>query len=155
MKINEEMKKSENKITKLSEIRKENPFRVPPDYFDDFYSRLQQRLNEETVVKKSNSAYRILKPAFSIAATVALIFMLIYWPLNRSRNLQTAENNSEFFEYNVESVLIGLMERMDDNSLLTFFEGEPEEDTFSDEELISYLSSNLSDYDLYLMESTE
>jgi len=148
------MDKSENKTPKLSEIRKENPFRVPPEYFDDFYSRLQLRIQEETVVKKHNPVIRILKPALSLAASFILIFMLVYWPLSKSRNLQTAEMNSEFSGYTIENVIIGIMERMDDNSLLTVFEGEPEEDTFSDEELISYLSSNLSDYDIY-MESTE
>ncbi len=148
------MDKLKNKTSELSEIRKENPFRVPPEYFDDFYSRLQLRIKEEPVVKKPNPVIRILKPAISLAASFALIFMLVYWPLSRSRNLQTAEMENEFSEYTIENVLIGIMERMDDNSLLTAFEGEPAEETFSDEELISYLSSNLSDYDIY-MESTE
>lgn len=143
-----------NKTPKLTEIRKENPFRVPPEYFDDFYTRLQLRIEEETEVKKAGSVIRFLKPAISIAASIALIFMLVYWPLSRVGNIQTAEINSEYPGYNIENVIIGIMERMDDNSLLTVFEGEPEEDAFSDEELISYLSSNLSDYEIY-MESTE
>lgn len=144
------MDEFKNTAPKLSKIKKENPFKVPDRYFDDFSSRLQEKIKQESVGKKPNPVIRILKPVLGIAASIAVIFMLVYWPLNKSNNTQIATIENTFPDYNMENAIIGIMEDLDDNSLYTIFEGDIEEDAFSDEALIGYLAANLSDYDIYI-----
>ena len=41
------MKELKNIAPELSKIKKENPFKVPEHYFDDFSARLQMKLDAE------------------------------------------------------------------------------------------------------------
>lgn len=73
--------KNREKITDhLSDIKKENPFDVPGSYFEDFNSRLKQRLNEEDIQKEIQSSVRRL-PRYSwvvgAAAVVAGIMLAV------------------------------------------------------------------------------
>ena len=133
---------------KLSQINKENPYRVPYHYFDDFNARLQFRLKQEARESKPAGMVRYIRPIIGIAASLAIIFMLVYWPLSNSTKL--AAQQEELPEFNIENAFIDLMHDLDDNALLTLFESEEEDESFSDEELLVYLSENLSDYDIYI-----
>ncbi|NQU85247.1 MAG: hypothetical protein HQ541_05755 [Mariniphaga sp.] len=148
------MDELKNIAPKLSKIRKENPFKIPNNYFDDFNARLDEKIKQEYQIKKSNPVIRILKPVIGIAASLAIIFMLVNWPFGKSEINQTANIESGLPEYNIENAIIGIMEEMDDISLFAIFESEIEDEPFSDDELIGYLSANLSDYDIYI-ESAE
>lgn len=67
---------------KLEDIKKDNPFKVPDNYFDDFYSRLENKLEKEKV-KTHKIIY--LKPLFAIAASIMLI-LLLSKPISISEN---------------------------------------------------------------------
>ncbi|MBN2774344.1 MAG: hypothetical protein JXR31_08870 [Prolixibacteraceae bacterium] len=144
------MDEFKNIAPRLSKIKKENPFKVPYNYFDDFSARLQEKIKHEDSVKKPDPFIRFLKPAISIAASIAVIFMLVYWPLAKNNNRLLSDSVVNYSEYNLENEIIGLMEDLDDNSLFTLFESDVEEDQISDDELIAYLSTNLSYYDIHI-----
>jgi hypothetical protein len=54
----------------LNDMKKELPFRVPDNYFDDLPDRVMERCQEEGLEtsKEKRSILFILKPAFSLAA---------------------------------------------------------------------------------------
>jgi hypothetical protein len=149
-----------NKFKKIapeaSEINKELPFRVPEHYFDDFSARLQTKLKAEThaITPQRNRFIRYLKPALGLAASFALVFMLVYWPVKEflpdylaksSVTIETTEDDEHYFSY---------FENLDENSFFALI-AEPangrgtENGNFDDEELMNYLSANVSDYELF------
>ncbi len=63
--------------TKLSKNMKENPFLVPDGYFENFSSRLQDKLAEERK-KEERSLYLVLKPFIYTVSSVAAILILTF-----------------------------------------------------------------------------
>jgi hypothetical protein len=149
-----------NKFKKIapetSEIKKELPFRVPEHYFDDFSARLHSRLKTEShaIPQQRNRFVRYLKPALGLAASFALVFMLVYWPVKEflpdylaksNVIIETAAEDDHYFSY---------LERMDENSFFAliadpFNDGEEEDESLDDDELMNYLSANINDYELF------
>ncbi|HKJ42349.1 MAG TPA: hypothetical protein VKA27_09650 [Sunxiuqinia sp.] len=59
------------------------PFRVPEDYFDTLEERIESRVERETEqVPKKGKLIRMLKPVLAMAASFALVFLLVYYPLS-------------------------------------------------------------------------
>ena len=148
------MDKLKENTPELSKLKKENPFRVPENYFDNFSARLQMKIEAEKKVVQApkNRIIQFLKPAISMAASFALIFMLVYWPLKTFLPNHVAENNSIKIEITDEdSQYLTFLEGIDENSFYALLD-EPAttEIEFTDEELLTYLSTNFSDYELYL-----
>jgi len=139
---------------KLSKMKKEPPFGVPDNYFDDFSARLQMKLEAEKKIlpHQQNRIIQFLKPALGLAASFALIFMLVNWPLKSftpgevANNTTTvpAENDITDLEYRT------IIEGMDDNSFYALLEEPSQTVEISDDDLLNYLSANVSDYDIYL-----
>ncbi len=148
------MDKLKENTPELSKLKKENPFRVPENYFDDFSARLQMKIEAEKKVVQApkNRIIQFLKPAISLAASFALIFMLVYWPLRTFLPNQVAENNNIEIEITDEdSQFLNFLEGIDENSFYALLDEPAVSDIeFSDEELLTYLSTNFSDYELYL-----
>lgn len=149
----EELKKI---APELSKQKKEQPFGVPENYFDDFSARLQHRLETEKQVppQPQSSVIRFLKPALGLAASFALVFMLVYWPLKSFLPNYLAKMNT-IETINEEDTYLTFVEKMDENSFFNLLqepvtEEETIEGNFNDEELLSYLSSNVSDYEIYM-----
>jgi hypothetical protein len=144
------MKELEKIAPELSKIRKENPFRVPENYFDDFSARLQAKLDAEqnAVPVKKNNIIRYLKPAIGLAAGFALIFSLAYWPLKTLTPNQTAESDVQ--EINVNDMLFAsAVEGIDVNSFYELLEKPAGNEQLSDEDLASYVNANVSEYEIY------
>lgn len=140
----------------LSKIKKETPFRVPENYFDDFSARLQMKIEAEKRIlpNQPNRIIQFLKPAIGLAASFALIFMLVYWPLKSFTPEEVANNNTNATAP-VENGITDLeyhsiIEGMDDNSFYALLEEPAQTVEISDDELLNYLSENVSDYDIYL-----
>jgi hypothetical protein len=149
-----------NKFKKIapeaSEIKKELPFRVPEHYFDDFSARLQTKLKAEThaIPPQRNRFIRYLKPALGLAASFALVFVLVYWPVKEflpdylaksSVTIETSEDDEHYFAY---------LENLDENLFFSLVADpsngkEAENGSLDDEELMNYLSANVSDYELF------
>jgi len=155
------MKKSNDKITKLmnelekiapelSKIKKENPFRVPDNYFDDFSARLQMRLDAEKtgISKNQNKIIQFLKPALGLAAGFALIVMLAYWPLKTFTPNQLANNIGT--ETDISEMLYATMvEGIDVNSFYALLEEPNGSVQFSDDDLAIFVNTNSSEYEIY------
>lgn len=134
----------------LSKIKKENPFRVPENYFEDFSARLQVRLEAEKagVPKNQNRVIQFLKPAIGLAAGFALIFTLSYWPLRiftpseQAKNITTVNSESEM-------LYASWVEGIDENSFYAMLENPNGSVDFTDDDLADFVNTNSSEYDIY------
>ncbi|SHE31174.1 hypothetical protein SAMN05444274_10117 [Mariniphaga anaerophila] len=159
MKILEEMYEQEKNESELSKIKKEMPFGVPDKYFDDFSARLHHRLEAEkqNLPQPKNQIIRFLKPALGLTASFALIFMLVYWPIKSFLPDYLAKMNAaEFIEpESDEHEFLTAVEMLDENSFFALLDESTiehgiSESKFNDAELLNYLSSNVTDYEIYL-----
>jgi hypothetical protein len=134
----------------LSKIKKENPFRVPENYFDDFSSRLQMKLEAEKkgFSKNQNRIIQFLKPAIGLAAGFALIFMLAYWPLKTFNKNQQASSSTTQTDIN-DMILASFVEGMDENSFYALLDEPAVAVQFNDDDLENYVKTNSSEYDIY------
>lgn len=134
----------------LSKIKKENPFRVPENYFEDFSARLQMKLETEKggSTKNRSRIIQFLKPALGLAAGFALIFTLAYWPLTKLTTNRQANNNITQTEVN-DMIFTSLVEGMDENSFYAMLD-EPEVTVqLSADDMANYLITNSSEYEIY------
>jgi type IV secretory pathway component VirB8 len=137
--------------SELSKISKENPFRTPDNYFDDFSARLRVKIDAEksATLPKRTRLIQILKPAFGLAASFALIFMLVYVPLKTfmPHHVENVAANTE--EYDTETGILNYIENIDESSFISLLHETENDDTFSDDDLALFVSSNFNDYELY------
>jgi len=134
----------------LSKIKKENPFRVPENYFEDFSARLHERLEVEKagVHENQNRIIQFLKPAIGLAAGFALIFTLSYWPLRiftpneQAKNLSTGNSESEM-------LYASWVEGIDENSFYAMLDNPNGSVNFTDDDLADFVNTNSSEYDIY------
>lgn len=136
----------------LSKIKKEVPFDTPKNYFDDFSARLHLQIEAEkqnTTAPQKHSIIRLLKPALGLAASFAIIFMLVYVPLKTFLPFQSTEVAQSTTD--LDSGILNYIEGIDESSFVSLLN--ESEDTysveFSDEELTLYVSANFSDYEIY------
>jgi hypothetical protein len=145
------MKNQDNIPPKLTGLRKDLPFKVPNKYFDDFPARIQQTLEQEKQAS-SNTKSRIinlLKPALSLAAGFAAIFILVYWPVKTINNRQNASNTIGV-EQVASDEFINLFEMFDEETFYALLEKEPNGDYLEMETLVTYLADNFSEYDIFM-----
>ncbi|MBN2522424.1 MAG: hypothetical protein JXB24_04075 [Bacteroidales bacterium] len=129
---------------KLSEIKKQNPFAVPDGYFDEFLSRLQDKLGEQKDAKK-RSLYYSLKPyIYSVASVAAIVLaILVFYKISGNKHSETALLNSEIalaFEddiYDLDEMYIieNYTERQEAEEMVYDYGSDP---TYKDE-IIRYL----------------
>lgn len=144
------MEELENIAPELSKIKKETPFRVPDNYFEDFSARLQMKLDVEKTEapKKQTRVIQILKPALTMAAGFALLFTLAYWPLKLITPNQQA--NNETIEVDINDMLYAnMVEGIDQNSFYALLDEPANQTQLSDEDLAVIVNSNSSEYDIY------
>ena len=134
----------------LSKIKKENPFRVPENYFEDFSTRLQLKLEEEKrgSTKNHSRIIQFIKPALSLAAGFALIFMLAYWPLKTLTPNQQASNIVTETDES-DMLYASLVEGMDENSFYAMLDDNNGTVQFSDDDLANFVNTNSSEYEIF------
>ncbi len=147
------MNELEKIAPELSKMKKEHPFDVPDHYFDDFPARLHTKLEAEKHVlpKQKSRVIRLLKPAIGLAASFLLVVMLVYWPIKSFLpDILTKSTTAETTTIEDEDPYRALIERIDENTFFTILEEPAQDAAFDDEELMNYISSNMSEYEIYL-----
>ena len=135
----------------LSKIKKEKSFGTPDNYFDDFSARMQMKLEAEKapVVKKEFRIINILKPAIGLAASFAIIVLLVYVPINTFMSKEEVNSQTASVDY-PETEIQSILEAIDENSFYALLdEEENSNNDFTEEELQLYVSANFSDYEIY------
>ena len=142
----------QDKKSPLSNISNENPFRVPNHYFDDFSARLQAKIEAESeiVPDQPNRFIRILKPALGLAASFALIFLLVYWPVKTFTPNQSAKNQTEESDLTYMDYVNSLIEEGDDFSFYALFDDQSEGTIVTDEDIADFIPAvQGSEFELY------
>lgn len=126
---------------KLFDISKDNLFKVPEDYFANFYYNLEKRLNIESKekTKKSSVVYLI---SSAVAACLILVFLLYKPIINNNSNIVNNIENVSIDDYiSYEDIYYYITENKieTDSSIET-------EISFNE----YYILSTLSDYDIYM-----
>ncbi len=121
---------------KKEDKNKQLPFTLPENYFDDFSAKINTQIKlVEQEEKTTKSVTQILKPMLLMAASFAIIFSLVYFPvkiyMNSNEKLQNKTivsnnyiiNEASTYEFNEE---------------------------WTDAEIEEYIiSTNIDDYELY------
>lgn len=123
-------------------IRTDNPFRVPEGYLDSFEDRLMERIAAEEAeasqAKRQRPVWRVLKPAFTLAAMFALIFGMGYGVLSLTHTLDRGIGTAAADEFaSAEEELIRPI------SLINYYqaaESEEENAELDEETLVNYLT---------------
>lgn len=146
------MNNRDNISPKLDGLKKELPFKVPQKYFDDFPARMQHRLEQEkqATSKTKTRVIDFIKPALSLAAGFAAIFILVYWPVKTLNNRQSASNTTTRIEQVVSDEFINLFEMFDEETFYVLLEKEQNGDYLETETLVAYLAENYSEYDIFM-----
>jgi len=132
---------------------KKNPFRTPEFYFDSIEDRIMGDI-EYRVKKKTPSSkiFLFLKPALGLAASFALIYLLVYYPINNLLLKNTAQvvvadsTAHDLFEAYAPSFSL-----IDENSLVNaiFSDETSNVSEINEDEMLAYLSSGMNDIEIY------
>src|SRR5574344_1337195 len=100
---------------------KDNPFRVPENYFDDFASQLMEKLPEErnrtiTLKPNNNRLHHILRPVLYAAACLCFaIFSAVAFFSNHVDSVQTSNKSANV---SVEPTSDELIDRTADYAMM-------------------------------------
>lgn len=144
----------ENIENLLGKLSRKQPFYIPEDYFETFADRLQSRIKDDVQSGRKRTLYFYLKPALSIAASIALIMLLVYVPVTKffhSKDGYLSQNHSS--KDSVDSVGVIPVE------IITYFtEGqflsavsemnELDKRKLSPDSLADYIAANYNDYEI-------
>lgn len=143
------MKELKNIAPELSKLKKENPYGTPKNYFDDFSARMHSRieLEKQPVQENKPRIIQLLKPVFGLAASFALIFMLVYVPLKTfiSTDITKVAETTEY----TDTEFLNVLGDLDESSFFALLEEAETTDEFTDNELVEYVSSNFTDYEIF------
>ena len=117
----------------LSDMKKDHPFKVPEDYFENLSDRISERIEQEENPKEKNLV-QMLKPYMWMAASI-IGFVLV------AKLILTTSVPSEYQNQQITQIEDTNTIQIDENESDFFFDGMSE--TTSDE-IIEYLS----DYDI-------
>jgi hypothetical protein len=146
------MKSKENRIEEIPGMSRKFPFGVPDNYFDDFPSRIQERLSET----KEPSIPRLF-PVRRVIAMAAMFIGLVtvgYFGLKMIQNGQDARMLSgedvstaiEYFGYQFDDdMLIAAIVESD-------IDIDPQDNDFESEVIIEYLLNEEIDFDTILID---
>lgn len=123
---------------KLEDINKENPFSVPENYFENFYDRLKDKIDEQPKEVKTLTfnLSRFIKPIVSIAAIILLVLMLT--------NID--QKQPEYYLAESDSYIENILYDMDDLSFAEAYYSE--EGELNSDDLEDYVLDNITDYEI-------
>jgi hypothetical protein len=147
------MYKDDHIESEFMKRQKKNPFQTPDGYFDSLDERIMAGIKPNAKTKStSGKIIRLLKPAFGLAASLLLVGLLVYSPVKTLLLKNNAQ--PEFVQSTPADLFDNLsfdLATIDDNTLAnTIFTDETSNATTSNpDELLSYLSSNLNEVEIY------
>ena len=141
----------ENIENLLGKLSRQQPFYVPENYFETFADRLQSRIEDKEQSVRKKSLFLYMKPALSIAASIALFMLLVYVPITKffpsdkgyiSHN-QTSKDSVglipvELITYFTEGQFLSAVSEMN----------ELDKRKLSPDSLADYIAANYNDYEI-------
>ncbi len=126
-----------------------NPFRAPEGYFDSLEDKIMGKITvAEKKPKTSGRIIRFLKPIVGVAASIALVYVLVNKPATQ-RGINTDISSAFSFSMKDDSAITFSM--VDENTLVNaiFTEEESPVADINPDDMLSYLSSGLNEVEIY------
>lgn len=145
------MDELKNIAPELAKQNKEVPFSTPKNYFVDFSARMQTRMEMEKQGKPKQKIkiIQLLKPFIGMAASFALIFLLVYVPIKTFVLKERTEVAVSIENSDSDSEFINIMEGLDEGSFFALLNETENTDAFTNDELFLYVSANFTDYEIF------
>lgn len=126
---------------KLSEIKKENAFSVPEQYFEEFSAKLITKLNvNKDKKKKLNIVYFLQQTQYAIAASLIIVLMISGVYFYRTKTIQTAQNNNVYWDEVLNDNTI--IDKVDESLLVeTYIEETTTNKDISEDEITDYIDN--------------
>lgn len=149
------MNKKHHIPTRVQKQEHDLPFAVPDGYFDTLEDRIEARIAEETnTISPKGKLIRMLKPILGMAASFAVIFLLVYYPLSvflpgyLAKNAEEpAAKNETFAE---EEALYSYL-LVSEQSLYDILNAETEQTggEVTADEMLDYLATAMNETEIY------
>lgn len=147
------MYEEENIEPEFMKRPEKKPFRTPDHYFETLEDRVMANV-EYQIQKKtsSNKLILFLKPALGLAASFALVYLLVYYPINTFLIKDTAQTQ---ITDTTASSIIDLytlnLTQVDENTFinLLFADDTDQAAGINPDEFLAYLSTGMNDIEIY------
>ncbi|MFH2141833.1 MAG: hypothetical protein ABIJ97_05390 [Bacteroidota bacterium] len=143
-----------NIAPKLFSAKKENPFIVPENYFENFSSVIQDKIEVSGNNKGWQKIYHFIKPQLKLAAgfiLFALFAAIIVYSIGKGKLGENEKISNNEIIIDDELQLYGISD--DDQIISVLIEEEySTTDTLSSEEIVNYLVDSELDYLAYIEE---
>lgn len=146
--------KRNSKLSNFSDLPRDNPFKVPDDYFKTFPDRLNDKIDtaEKTRIRRPG-IIRLVKSQLALAASLLFLVAISYFAVQFILSRQDVSNQtiqySDIMEYGIDEYEI-------ENLLTTYSEAtintEISETDLYNEEIIDYLIDENIDTHLIMLE---
>jgi len=149
------MNKEDNIEPEFMKRPKENPFQTPDHYFDSIEDRVMGTIKNEAkrkTISGSEKIFHLLKPVLGIAASLAIVCILAYYPIKyfsqksmvKSETINTTSND-DIDAYSLNFSMI------DENSLVKELFGDTTatQTQINPDEVLAYLSTEMTDREIY------
>lgn len=134
---------------------KKNPFKTPANYFESIEDRVMQSVKQESKNKQTGYAAKIilfLKPALAVAASLGILFMLVYYPIDYLSQKEIAKATvADSISPDTMDAYSLSFSLVDDNSLINTIINEDKavKEEMNPDEVLAYLSSDMNDIEIY------
>ncbi len=146
--------KDENIENLFGNLKNIHPFKVPESYFETFADRLMVKIEEEEQPIKKRSLFLYLKPIMTMAASFALVMLLVYVPINKffpsgKGYITQQQLNNEPID-TVDVLPTALISYFSESQFMSAISdmADLESDTLSTDSLADYIAANYTDYDI-------
>ncbi|HBS88537.1 MAG: hypothetical protein A2W91_18020 [Bacteroidetes bacterium GWF2_38_335] len=136
----------------LKGVKKDNPFRVPDNYFESFPEKIKSRIAEMPVKKTSEKTLvRKMMPVFYAAAAVVLLIIGVTVVLNFNSNNSVQSGKLLTIKVanpqpiNIEIATAEIVEEFDESIIIDFYTYEQTvaSDSVTQDELYDYIADNI------------
>lgn len=148
------MNEKKNIWNELQNQPSKPPFKVPEGYFDTLEDLIEAKIADEAApVSSKGKLIRMMKPMLAMAASFALIFMLVYYPLSVFLPNYLAKNA----DMSVDTTTV-----TNDDLVISYFtsfthsyydifsnEEETPEIEVNEQEILDYLAFEMSEAEIY------
>lgn len=137
--------------TDNSKFPRENPFDVPEGYFEMIEDRIEGKIQAaEGGRLHGNRLILTVKPVLGLAASFALAFLLIYYPISKILPWYMAKYDAEKNkEIKLDEKFLTDYGYLDERTFFLALTSQEDPSEFETDEIISFLSSELDDYEVY------
>lgn len=132
---------NKGKNINLDSLKNENPFKVPENYFESLTERVMVNVEASANTSNTTKIIRFIKPVLALAASFAIIFMLVYIPV-RTLHPQASDSSEITEEQGILDYIY-----LNDHAVYTALADE-QPDEYSEELIETVLLASVSDMEL-------